>query len=125
MASFSAKSRYYRQKMILNIFADRVESGPQLVVPPLVGLGVSVMNGPRRVVLITGASSGIGRATAELLAARGYRVFGGVRAAATTRPLAGVELVSLDVRNDASVKACVDEVHDRAGRIDVLINNAG
>src|SRR5262245_41072426 len=83
------------------------------------------MNGPRRVVLITGASSGIGRATAELLAARGDRVFGCVRAAATTRPRAGVELVSLDVRNDASVKACVDEVHDRAGRIDVLINNAG
>jgi NAD(P)-dependent dehydrogenase (short-subunit alcohol dehydrogenase family) len=48
-------------------------------------------NGPSRVVLITGASSGIGRATAELLAARGYRVFGGVRAAATTRALAGGE----------------------------------
>src|SRR5262245_9087148 len=89
------------------------------------GLGVSMMNGPGRVVLITGASSGIGRATAELLAARGYRVFGGVRDAATTRPLAGVELVPLDVRNEPSVKACVDEVHNRAGRIDVLINNAG
>jgi NAD(P)-dependent dehydrogenase (short-subunit alcohol dehydrogenase family) len=82
-------------------------------------------NGPRRVVLITGASSGIGRATAELLAARGYRVFGGVRAPATTRPLAGVELVQLDVRDEASAKACVDEVRSRAGRIDVLINNAG
>ena len=82
-------------------------------------------NGPRRVVLITGASSGIGRATAELLAARGHRVFGGVRAAATTRPLAGVELVPLDVRDEASVKACVEGVHSRAGRTDVLINNAG
>ena len=82
-------------------------------------------NGPRRVVLITGASSGIGRATAELLAGRGYQVFGGVRAAATTRPLAGVELVPLDVRDEASVKACVEEVRSRAGRIDVLINNAG
>jgi NAD(P)-dependent dehydrogenase (short-subunit alcohol dehydrogenase family) len=82
-------------------------------------------NGPRRVVLITGASSGIGRATAELLAARSYRVFGGVRAPATTRPLAGVELVPLDVRDEASAKACVDEVRSRAGRIDVLINNAG
>jgi NAD(P)-dependent dehydrogenase (short-subunit alcohol dehydrogenase family) len=82
-------------------------------------------NGPRRVVLITGASSGIGRATAELLAARGYRVFGGVRAPATARPLAGVELVPLDVRDEASAKACVDEVRSRAGRIDVLINNAG
>ena len=82
-------------------------------------------NGTRRVVLITGASSGIGRATAELLAARGYRVFGGVRAAATTRPLTGVELVPLDVRDEASVKACVEDVRSRAGRIDVLINNAG
>ena len=82
-------------------------------------------NGPRRVVLITGASSGIGRATAELLAGRGYQVFGGVRAAATTHPLAGVALVPLDVRDEASVKACVEEVRSRAGRIDVLMNNAG
>jgi NAD(P)-dependent dehydrogenase (short-subunit alcohol dehydrogenase family) len=80
---------------------------------------------PRRVVLITGASSGIGRATAELLAAGGHRVFGGVRAPATTRPLAGVELLPLDVRDEASARACVDEVRSRAGRIDVLINNAG
>jgi NAD(P)-dependent dehydrogenase (short-subunit alcohol dehydrogenase family) len=84
-----------------------------------------VTNRPRRVVLLTGASSGIGRATAELLAARGHRIFGGVRAAATTRPLAGIELVSLDVRDDSSVKACVEEVRSRAGRIDILINNAG
>ena len=82
-------------------------------------------NGPRRVVLITGASSGIGRATAELLAAHGHQIFGGVRAPATTRPLAGVELVPLDVRDEASVKACVEEVRSRAGRIDALINNAG
>jgi NAD(P)-dependent dehydrogenase (short-subunit alcohol dehydrogenase family) len=82
-------------------------------------------NGPRRVVLITGASSGIGRATAELIAARGHRVFGGVRSPATIRPLAGVELVPLDVRDETSVKACVDGLRSRAGRIDILINNAG
>jgi NAD(P)-dependent dehydrogenase (short-subunit alcohol dehydrogenase family) len=84
-----------------------------------------VTNGTSRVVLITGASSGIGRATAELLAGRGNRVFGGVRTPATARPLAGVELVPLDVRDEASVKACVEAVRSRAGRIDVLINNAG
>src|SRR5499426_531701 len=99
------------------------ERGRNLVVQPPARPGVPMTNGPRRVVLITGASSGIGRATAELLATRGHRVFGGVRAPATT--LAGVELVPLDVRDEASAKACVDEVRSRAGRIDVLINNAG
>jgi NAD(P)-dependent dehydrogenase (short-subunit alcohol dehydrogenase family) len=84
-----------------------------------------VTHRPRLVVLITGASSGIGRAIAELLAARRHRVFGGVRAATTTRPLAGVEFVPLDVRDEASVKACVEEVRSQAGGIDVLINNAG
>jgi NAD(P)-dependent dehydrogenase (short-subunit alcohol dehydrogenase family) len=81
-------------------------------------------NGPSRVVLITGASSGIGRATAQLLAGRGHQVFGGVRAPATTPPLAGVAFVPLDVRNEPSVKACIEEVRSRAGRIDALINNA-
>src|SRR5262245_36389265 len=90
-----------------------------------------------RVVLITGASSGIGRVTAELLAGRGHRVFGGVRTVPSASPLtqagegkgtgtpAGVELVPLDVRDGASVKTCVEGVRRRAGRIDVLINNAG
>jgi len=82
-------------------------------------------NRARRVVLVTGASAGIGRVTAELLASRGHRVFGGVRTAATTRPLAGVELVPLDVRNEVSVKACIEELRGRVDRIDVLINNAG
>jgi NAD(P)-dependent dehydrogenase (short-subunit alcohol dehydrogenase family) len=82
-------------------------------------------NGPSHVVLVTGASSGIGRATAELLAGRRHRIFGGVRAPATARSLAAVELVPLDVRDEVSVKACVEEVRSRAGRIDVLINNAG
>ena len=82
-------------------------------------------NGQSRVVLITGASSGIGRATAELLAGRDYRVFGGVRAPATTSPLAGVELIPLDVRDETSIKACVEELRSRAGPIDILINNAG
>jgi NAD(P)-dependent dehydrogenase (short-subunit alcohol dehydrogenase family) len=82
-------------------------------------------NGPSRVVLITGASSGIGRATAELLAGGGHRVFGGARVPATARPLADVELVPLDVRDEASLKSCVEEVYRRADKIDVLINNAG
>jgi NADP-dependent 3-hydroxy acid dehydrogenase YdfG len=81
-------------------------------------------NGTGRVVLISGASSGIGRAVAELLASRGYRVFAGVRAA-TTFPHPSIDVLPLDVRDETSVKACVAEVYNRVGRIDVLINNAG
>ncbi|MCY1065034.1 SDR family NAD(P)-dependent oxidoreductase [Nannocystis sp. RBIL2] len=78
------------------------------------------------VVLITGASSGFGEAAARLLAARGpYRVFGTSRRAAGDDTLGGAEMLPLDVRSDASVAACVDAVMQRAGRIDVLVNNAG
>jgi NAD(P)-dependent dehydrogenase (short-subunit alcohol dehydrogenase family) len=79
----------------------------------------------QKVVLITGASSGIGRATAELLTSRGYRVFGTARNLDTVVPLQGVELLSLDVRDDASVACGVETALSRAGRIDVLVNNAG
>ena len=75
-------------------------------------------------VLVTGASSGIGAAIADRLALEGYRVFGTGRQASGRRQ-SGVELVELDVRSDASVQACVEQVVGAAGRIDVLVNNAG
>lgn len=75
------------------------------------------------VALITGVSSGIGRATAELLAARGWRTFGTMRKPGPAP--AGVEVLPLDVRDDASVQACVKAAFDAAARIDVLVNNAG
>jgi len=74
------------------------------------------------VVLITGASSGFGRATAELLGARGYRVFGTSRNPSAT---ASHEMVVMDVDDDESVAAGVAAVVHAAGRIDVLVNNAG
>ncbi|MEX3963175.1 oxidoreductase [Paraburkholderia sp. EG286B] len=77
------------------------------------------------VVVVTGVSSGIGRATAEKFARRGCRVFGTVRSIAKAVPVSGVELVEMDVRDDASVKAGIQSVIERAGRIDVLVNNAG
>jgi NAD(P)-dependent dehydrogenase (short-subunit alcohol dehydrogenase family) len=77
------------------------------------------------VILITGVSTGIGRATADLLARKGYKVFGGIRSPERVQPIAGVELLTLDVRDDASVKACVNELLRVGGRIDVLVNNAG
>jgi NAD(P)-dependent dehydrogenase (short-subunit alcohol dehydrogenase family) len=77
------------------------------------------------VVLVTGASSGIGRAVASAFAAKGFEVFGTSRNPQKTEPIAGVELVRLDVTDDASVTAAVSTVVERAGRIDVLVNNAG
>jgi NAD(P)-dependent dehydrogenase (short-subunit alcohol dehydrogenase family) len=79
----------------------------------------------QKVVLITGASSGVGQATAGLLARNGYKVFGTSRNPADAEAISGVEMLSLDVRSDDSVAACVKAVADAAGRIDVLVNNAG
>jgi NAD(P)-dependent dehydrogenase (short-subunit alcohol dehydrogenase family) len=79
----------------------------------------------QRVVLITGASSGVGQSTARLLSQRGHTVFGTSRNPARADGIAGVEMLSLDVRVDDSVQACVDAVFSRSHRLDVLINNAG
>lgn len=77
-----------------------------------------------RVALITGASSGIGKACAERLARRGFRVYGTSRRASF--PPAGEEgLIPMDVNDDVSVRTGVDFVLGREGRLDVLINNAG
>ena len=77
-----------------------------------------------KVALVTGASSGIGAAIAGRLAEAGYRVFGTSRRAASPEQR-GFEMLSLDVTSDRSVEAAVKEVVRRAGRIDVLVNNAG
>jgi NAD(P)-dependent dehydrogenase (short-subunit alcohol dehydrogenase family) len=79
-----------------------------------------------KVALVTGVSSGIGRATATLLSGRGFQVFGTMRKPTETKgELGGVELVRLDVRDEQSVRSCLQTVLDQAGRIDALINNAG
>jgi NAD(P)-dependent dehydrogenase (short-subunit alcohol dehydrogenase family) len=75
------------------------------------------------VVLITGASSGIGQATAELLAFNGFTVFGASRNPDTT--VRSYTVLPLDVRSDALADAAVHSILDQAGHIDVLINNAG
>lgn len=76
------------------------------------------------VVLITGASMGLGHAMAELLAGDGWTVFGTSREP-ENYSTHGWEMIELDVTDDASVRQCVEGVMDRAGRIDALVNNAG
>lgn len=76
------------------------------------------------VALVTGASSGIGRATAKALLGAGYFVFGTSRRAVAERS-DGITMLTCDVTDDASVAQLVDEVLARAGRIDLLVNNAG
>ncbi|MEV4147697.1 oxidoreductase [Amycolatopsis sp. NPDC049691] len=77
------------------------------------------------VALVTGASSGIGRAAARALVDAGFAVVGTSRTAANAEPLAGVTFLDLDVASDESVHSLVEEVMERFGRIDVLVNNAG
>lgn len=77
-----------------------------------------------RVVLVAGASSGIGRAAATALAERGHRVFGSSREPSRIDS-PGVQPVPLDVTDDGSVSRCVADTIGRAGRIDALVYSAG
>lgn len=76
------------------------------------------------VALVTGASSGIGRAMAKALNEAGFRVFGASRRA-VEECSDGITMLTCDVTDDASVAKLVDEVLANAGRIDLLVNNAG
>jgi NAD(P)-dependent dehydrogenase (short-subunit alcohol dehydrogenase family) len=85
------------------------------------------------VTVVTGANSGIGRATAVHLAQQGHRVIGTLRSLAKAEKLnamaqqagVAVELVVMDVADDDSVKRGFAEIRERAGRVDHLVNNAG
>jgi NAD(P)-dependent dehydrogenase (short-subunit alcohol dehydrogenase family) len=76
------------------------------------------------VALVTGASTGIGHATAKALQNAGFRVFGTSRRAVADR-FDGITMLACDVTDDASVAKLVHEVLAKAGRIDLLVNNAG
>lgn len=77
-----------------------------------------------KIALVTGASSGIGEATAQRLATAGYKVYGTSRRGAQAAKRS-FEMLTLDVTSDESVAAAVGEVIRRDGRIDLLVNNAG
>ena len=83
------------------------------------------MAATRPVVLVTGASSGVGKETARAFAAAGFEVIGTARNTARVTAPAGVTYLDLDVTSDESVASVVKQVIDRSGRIDVLVNNAG
>lgn len=84
----------------------------------------SKQSADRGVAIVTGASSGIGSAAAKALQQAGYRVFGTSRKA-TGEIVDGITMLPCDVTDDASVKKLVEDVLRHAGRIDLLVNNAG
>lgn len=81
----------------------------------------------RKVVIITGASSGIGCDAALELARRGHRVYAAARRVSLMEPLKayGISVLPLDVTDELSMQSAVDTVLQAEGRIDVLVNNAG
>lgn len=81
----------------------------------------------KKIVLITGASAGIGKETAFLLIERGYIVYGAARRLDQMKDLEdkGIQILPLDVTNEDSMVACINTIISKEGRIDVLINNAG
>src|SRR3982751_1664010 len=84
-----------------------------------------MMTAHRPVALVTGASSGIGKAAALALGVAGFQVVGTSRNSSRVAPGNGVTYLDLDVTSDESVSAVVKHVIERFGRVDVLINNAG
>ena len=79
------------------------------------------------IVLVTGASSGIGYESAILLAQKGHKVYGAARRVDRMEALKeyGIVPLSLDVTSEESMQACVSAILSAEGRIDVLVNNAG
>ena len=76
------------------------------------------------VAIVTGASSGIGQATAELLANSGYKVYGTSRKEVPPAQRS-YKMITLDVNSEASIEAAIKEVVNIEGRIDLVVNNAG
>ena len=78
----------------------------------------------KKVILVTGASSGLGLATASALAAQGHTVYGASRNVKKIKDLS-FNPVEMDVTSDESVNAAIASIIKAEGKIDVLVNNAG
>lgn len=81
----------------------------------------------RKTVLVTGASAGIGKATAILLAQAGYKVYGAARRIEKMQELEayGISAIMLDITKEESIEKGINRILEEAGSIDILINNAG
>jgi NAD(P)-dependent dehydrogenase (short-subunit alcohol dehydrogenase family) len=81
----------------------------------------------KRVALVTGASSGIGKATAIRLKEAGYIVYGAARRIEKMKALEnqGIHILKLDVSDNESIESCIKEIISKFGQLDVLVNNAG
>lgn len=81
----------------------------------------------KNTVLVTGASAGIGKATAIYLAQNGYDVYGAARRVEKMQDLKefGIKLIALDVTNDESMVSAIEQIYKEAGSIGILVNNAG
>lgn len=77
----------------------------------------------KKVILITGISSGFGKQTARLLSQQGHSVYGTIRT--ETENQEGINYLTMDLTDISSIRKCVESVFQKEGRIDVLINNAG
>ena len=81
----------------------------------------------KKVILITGASSGMGKSAARILIDQGHQVYGAARRVEEMQDLedAGATILPLDLTREESIVACIDKILQKEGHIDVLINNAG
>jgi short-subunit dehydrogenase len=80
-----------------------------------------------KIVLITGASSGMGKSAAQILHKQGYKIYGAARRMEEMRDLEqmGMQILPLDLTKDETIVNCVNSILEKEGRIDILINNAG
>ncbi|WP_461115461.1 oxidoreductase [Spirosoma jeollabukense] len=81
----------------------------------------------KKTVLVTGASAGIGKATAIYLAQNGYTVYGAARRMEKMQDLKpyGIRPIALDITKEESIEGCISQILNEAGSIDILVNNAG
>jgi NAD(P)-dependent dehydrogenase (short-subunit alcohol dehydrogenase family) len=82
-------------------------------------------NSNRKVILITGASSGLGKVCAGYLSQRGHRVFGTSRHPPSQKQVGSLNMVQMDVNSSDSISRAIDYILEKEGRLDVVLNNAG